>query len=164
VFGVWRSEIGAHAEANAEFEVGIILLYSAHPQWEIDAKIEGFGGGECAIFCEFAPVFEVDACAQSGIGEEVAVHIFGDGVAAVVFACEGLTDDAGIAKQVGVDAEEFDFGDPAEVGGEVEGDIDADALVAAEEGEGGIVTVGLFHGFWRAIAVETTEVESAIHL
>ncbi len=81
-----------------------------------------------------------------------------------VATAEGLSNHTRIAKQVGVDAEEFDFGDPAEVGGEVEGDIDADALVAAEEGQGGVVAVGLFHGFWRAIATETTEVEAAIHL
>lgn len=143
--------------------MGIILLYGAHPQWEIDAKIEGFCGGECAIFCEFAPVFEVDACAQSGIGEEVAVHIFGDGVAAVVFACEWLSDDAGVAKQIGVDADHFEFGDPAKKRCEVDGAIDGQPLIASEKREGCIAAIGGFHGFWRGVLCVSTEVEAAIH-
>lgn len=143
--------------------MGIILLYGAHPQWEIDAKIEGFCGGECAIFCEFAPVFEVDACAQSSIGEEVAVHIFGDGVAAVVFACEGLSDDASIAKQIGVDANHFEFGHPAKKRGEVDGAIDGQPLIASEKREGCIAAIGGFHGFWRGVLCVSAEVETAIH-
>lgn len=143
--------------------MGIILLNGAHPQWEIDAKIEGFGGGECSIFCEFAPVFEVDACAQSGIGEEVAVHIFGDGVAVDVFACEGLTDDAGIAKQVGVDADHFEFGHPAKKRCEVDGAVDGQSLIASEKREGCIAAIGGFHGFWGGVLCVSTQVDAAIH-
>ena len=162
-FGIFRLEIGAHTEANAEFEVGIILLNGAYPNWEIDAKIEWFGGGECAIFCEFAPVFEVDASTNSCIGEEVAVHIFGNGVAAVVFACQGLTDDAGIAKQVGVDGNHFEFGYPAKKRCEVDGAVDGQSLVAPEKSEGGIAAIGGFYGFWCRILSEPTKVEATIH-
>lgn len=37
-------------------------------------------------------------------------------------------------------------------------------MVATEKGQGGVVPIGLFHGFWGAVAVESTQVESAIHL
>lgn len=93
----------------------------------------------------------------------MAVHIFGDGVAAVVFACEWLSDDAGVAKQIGVDADHFEFGDPAKKRCEVDGAIDGQPLIASEKREGCIAAIGGFHGFWRGVLCVSTEVEAAIH-
>lgn len=93
----------------------------------------------------------------------MAVHIFGDGVAADVLACEGLTDDAGIAKQIGVDAYHFEFGHPAKKRCEIDGAVDGQSLIASEKREGCIAAIGGFHGFWRGVLCVSTQVETAIH-
>jgi len=145
-------------------QVVVVVLNGIHPQGEVDPQVEGFGRPEGFVFGEGRGIFEVGAKADTGIGEESAVHLLGNELLLLVGRGKGLTDDAGIAEQVGVDADEFGFGHPAEEGGEVDGGIDAQALVASEKREGGVGAVGLFHGFGGTVAIESAQVESAIDL
>ena len=94
-------------------QVVVVVLNGVYPQGEVDPQVEGFGRLQGFVFGEGRGVFEVGAKADTGIGEESAVHLLGNELLLLVGRGKGLTDDAGIAEQVGVDADEFGFGDPA---------------------------------------------------